>query len=337
MGYVSLMGTEHLRASGCIREGDVRRLRGVLWQSRHLTLQDADALLAIDRACPVQDPSWSELLVEVVTELLVMQATPRGYLNADNANWLVGRIVKGGRIESRAHLELLIHVLDRARWAPPSLSALALSQVGRAVIDGSGPGRSAAPGEAAGRVTAGDAELLRRILCAFGGDDGVAISRPEVEVLFGIDAATREADNDPAWSGLYVKAIANAVLAASGYAVPSREVALARQTRPDAPGELGPDALARHSVRGGNSGVPSAYRVLTGEERVLARLERQRMAIVTAEAVGEDEAQWLAERIERDVDLSRNERLLLRFLEATASSLHPRLCALIGRASSIAA
>ena len=65
-------------------------------------------------------------------------------------------------------------------------------------------------------------ELLRRMLYAFGGDGNVAVTRAEAEVLFDINDATADAEPNPAWTDLFVKAIANVVMAASGQQPPNQ-------------------------------------------------------------------------------------------------------------------
>ena len=194
--------------------------------------------------------------------------SPEGYLTADNAQWLIERIAKDGRIETKTELELLVNVLDKARWAPQSLVRFALEQVKDAVIDGTGPLRSGKKLEP-GIVSEADVDLLRRILYSYGSDGNIAITQAEAEVLFDIDEATAGRDNHPAWTDLFVKAIANCVMAASGYAAPPREVALARDAWLDRRGELSLDAMLG-GMASGLKGLFGGYREQTTEERAIA-------------------------------------------------------------------
>ena len=92
--------------------------------------------------------------------------------------------------------------------------------------------------------------MIRRILYAFGGDGNVAITRPEAEVLFEINDATADGTNAEGWRDLFVKAIANCVLAASMYTAPSREQALTREAWLDRRGDLSVGAMAEGMARG---------------------------------------------------------------------------------------
>jgi hypothetical protein len=243
-------------------------------------------------------------------------------------------VSKDGRVETKTELELLISVVDKARWTPQSLVRFALDQVKSAVIDGTGPlraGKSLEPGV----VGEADVHLLRRIIYAFGGDGHPAVTRPEAEVLFAIDRATAGADNHPSWADLYVKAIAGCVMAASGYAAPPREVALARDAWLERRGELFTDATLG-GMASGLKGLFAGYRSQSEEERAIARLTQQKIEIVTHEAVTPAEALWLSEHIGRDGQLTPNERALLMFLKAESPSIDPLLQKLVERASAAA-
>ncbi len=243
MGVLSAVSVAEIKARGSIKDADVLKLRRSYYDDGHITADEADIIFALNDACPVQDPAWADCFVETITDYIVEQAKPEGYLTADNAAWLIERISKDGRIESKTEMELLVSVLDKARWAPQSLVRFALDQVKDAVINGTGPLRSGKLLEP-GIVSEADVDLLRRILYSFGGDGNIAVTQPEAEILFDIDAATADADNHPAWRDLFVKAIANCVMAASGYATPPREEALARDAWLDRRGDLSLDKMA---------------------------------------------------------------------------------------------
>ena len=238
-------------------------------------------------------------------------------------------------METKTELELLINVLDKARWAPQSLVSFALEQVKTAVISGSGPLRSGKPLQA-GVVTEGDVDILRRIIYAFGGDGNLAVTRAEAEVLFAIDAATAGADNDPAWTDLFVKAIANCVMAASGYAPPPREVALAREAWLDRRGDFSLDNMLSGMASGFKS-LFGDYRLQSEEDRAIGRLTQQKIEIITRETITPAEADWLAQHLGRGGELSPNERALLTYLKAENPSIDPRLQQMVDRAASAAA
>ena len=120
-------------------------------------------------------------------------------------------------------------------------------------------------------------------------------------------------------------------MAASGYAAPPREVALARDAWLDRRGELSLDAMLG-GMATGLKGLFGGYREQTVEERAIARLTQQKVEIVTHEAVTAAEATWLAERIGRDGKMSPNERALIMFLKTERPSIDPALRALVEKA-----
>jgi hypothetical protein len=332
MGVLSAVSVAEIKARGSIKDADVLKLRRNYYDDGQITADEADIIFALNDACPIQDPAWADCFVETITDYIVDQAKPEGYLTADNVAWLLSRISKDGRVETKTELELVVSVLEKARWAPQSLVHFALDQVKDAVINGTGPlrsGRMLQPGV----VTEGDVDLLRRIIYAFGGDGNIAVTRPEAEILFDIDQATAHADNHPAWGDLFVKAIANCVMAASGYATPPREEALARDAWLDRRGDMSLEKMAADMASmAGFKALFGAYREQSGEERAIARLTQQKVEIVTNEAVTLPEAEWLSDRIGHQEPLTPNERALLAFLKAESPSIHPALQALVDKA-----
>jgi hypothetical protein len=336
MSVLSAVSVAEIKARGSIKDADVLKLRRGYYDDGRITAEEADVLFALNDACPVQDPAWADCFVEAITDYIVEQARPEGYLTADNAQWLIERVSRDGRVESKTEMELLVSVLDKARWAPQSLVAFALDQVRNAVIHGTGPLRSGkllGPGV----VSEADVDLLRRILYAFGGDGNIAVTQPEAEILFDIDAATAGADNHPAWGDLFVKAIASSVMAASGYATPSRQQALAQDAWLERRGDLTLDKIvAGMASAAGFRGLFGGYREQTAEERAIARLTQQKIEIVTNEAVTMAEAEWLARAIGRHEPFTPNERALLMFLKAESPSIHPSLQALVDKVAAAA-
>jgi hypothetical protein len=335
MGVLSAVSIVEIKARGSIKDADVLKLRRSYYEDGSISTAEAESILALNEACPIQDPAWADCFIETITDYIVDQAEPQGYLTAENADWLSERIAKDGRIGSKTELELLLNVLDKARWVPQSLVRFALEQVKDAIISNVGPLRA---GKARGAANVGqaDVDLLRRVLYSFGGDGNIAVTQAEAEVLFDIDAATAAADNHPSWSDLFVKAIANCVLGACGYAAPPRAVALARDAWLERRGELSIDEVLAN-MTGGRKNLFGGYRQQSGEEQAIARLTQQKIEIITRETITPTEVGWLVERIGRDGRLTANERSLLMFLKAESPALDPRLGDILQRAATVAA
>lgn len=307
---------------GNVRDADVMKLRRIIYAEAGIAAGDIEALFAINEIARIQAPAWPAFFVEAVTDFMINELPPQGYVTAANADWLIQRIGRDGRVDSATELELLVNVLDQARWVPECLARFALEQVKYAVIHGDGPLR-AGKALAAGQITADEVALLRRILYAFGGDGNAAITRAEAEVLFDIEDATAGSAQSPEWQDLFVKAVASVVMAASGYKVPSREEALRRETWLASRGDL---SIGKILGR-----VFAAYDHQSAEERALSRLERQRIEIITNAEVTESEASWIADRISRDARITATEHLVLAFLKHESHKIHPTLQQLIDR------
>jgi hypothetical protein len=322
---------DEILGRGSIMESDIPPFRRVLYEDGIITAEEAELLFHLNTSCSVKPPAWSELFIEGITDYIVYQERPQGYLTASNAHWLIDRVSDNGQIRSRGNLDLVVHVLDKARWAPVSLATFALAQVKDAVLSGKGPLRPGSSVEPK-QITDPEVDLIRRIIYAFGGDGHVAVTREEADVLFDIDEAIADGPPNPAWTDLFVKAVANVIMAASGYAVPSREEAMRREASLDAP-EQKTSVLAflLAMVHTNLDAVKDAYHNQTTEERALARLEHQRIEIITNETITEVEASWLASRIGRDGKLSPSEHALVAYLKQESTSIHPTLVEFVNR------
>lgn len=320
MGVLSAVSFAKIAARGSIDAADVLRLLHRTRDGGRLAAAEAETLLALNDACPVQDPEWAGWFVETLTDYIVDQLEPEGYLTTDNAAWLIARLARDGRGVTGPAMELVLGVLDRACWVPASLVRFALEQVKGAIVGAAGSLGAGRPG------TVGDADvgLLRRILCAFDSEGHLPVTRPEAEVLLDLDAATAGGDHHPAWRDLYVKAMTNCALAASGYVTPPRGVALAPTA---AIGGLG---LAPNPPYSANPHYrpKRAYRSPSSAECEIARLARQKIGIVTHEPLVFAEAAWLAGRV-TPRGPSPNARALLLVLKAADPALHPTLQALV--------
>lgn len=325
MGELVLMGeAADIVARNAVDARDVLTLRHEVYKDGVVDRAEAEVLFAIDNSCQTRSPEWDLFFIEAITDYLVRQEPPAGHISDANASWLVDAISRDGVVCSRTELELLIKTMEVATSMPSSLSAFALRQVAMVVTQGTGPlanGRSAK----AGVVTADDVAMLRRILYAFSGAGQAGITREEAEVLFDINDHTVEAENDPAWSDLFVKAIGFSLMAATRQVIADRETALERQQWLD---DDGVDVASFFSrvFAGGLRGYVDSVTADTSRETAYRTANEAFVAANDAAVVIEKgEADWIAARIGRDGTLHDNEKALLRFIKAESPDIHPSL------------
>jgi len=323
-GFASL-----LQVPGRIGPLDVRHMRGEVFRDGIVSHAEAKALFALDGAVSDKCPEWAEFFVEALTDFIVDQAEPRGYVSLANAQWLISRVSHDGHLDTLTELELLVKVLDRAKSSPELLVRYVLSEIARTSIEGDGPlarGRTLKKGV----IDEPEVEMIRRVLYAFGGAAGASISRSEAEVLFDLNDRTANEANHPAWGELFVKAIANYLMAAATYRAPPRAVALAREEW------LEDDSTdIRSTVVGAFAGLG---KMLTGsfldnavdahsqiENAWAERNRRMAEQEAAAAVISDEEADWLIDRLGRDGVIHANERALLKFIKQESPDIHPRL------------
>ncbi|MER8896252.1 hypothetical protein NKI35_11015 [Mesorhizobium sp. M0676] len=104
-----------LAAKDRITAEDVVMLRREVFADGVVTRGEAEALSALDATATDKCPQWPEFFVEAVTDYIVHQEKPAGYISEDNAGWLIQTISRDGMVDSVTELELLVHVLERAK------------------------------------------------------------------------------------------------------------------------------------------------------------------------------------------------------------------------------
>lgn len=326
---------EEIIARGCLRETDLTKLRAWLDGAVKISRRDAEGLFAIHAQCAVKDAGWPDFFIGAMSDYIVHAAEPVGYVTQEKAGWLIQQITRNGRVETRTELDLLIDVLENARWAPRSLIALGLNQVQQAATVGDGPLRPGQP-RAPGQLFDEEIEIVRRLVYAFGGDRCTAMTREEAEILFQINDALDGARLNTAWTELFVKAIANVMLAASGYGVPSREEALRAEAWFDERSQTAPVDVVKAIVKSGLDGVLEAYQQQTRVEQSLRRLEREYLTIITGEEPKPDNVDWLTERFGRSEALSLNEMALVSYFAEVQVTVEPVLQEVLERVRSAA-
>lgn len=317
-----------LAARGEILPADVLKLRREVFHDGLATRGEAEALFALDAACAGKCAEWFAFFTEAVSDYVVFSEPPAGHVAPENASWLRRMIAHDGRVDTVSELEILIVVLEKARSVPSDLSAFALRQVADALIDGIGP----LAGESSrGLVSDSDLKRLRRILYAAGGEESIAVSRDEADVLFAINENVAPGGN-PAFDDLFVKAIGSFLLGATGHILPSRAEALGDEAfLADIEPNLG--RFFSRMLSGGLSAIASALREDHSVEAHFRALNQRRAESAARGAeIDQSEVEWLARRIGRTGMLNRNERALMTFLSENASAVHPDLEPILRRA-----
>lgn len=292
---------EQIARRGSIKEADVRRIDNLLRGGGALGRAEAEMLFALQDAARVQHPAWSEYFIDALTDYLVDQSEPTGYVNGDNANWLMRWITTEGYVASRVEFDLLLAILERSRWAPVSLATFALDQVRHAVVHAVGPLRSGHHFVPRGHLTAADTAVVRRILSSVGREAELPLTRAEGNALFDIDVCI-EGDRPAEWTDLLLRATAHGMLGSLGEGVAPRAQALAEAATDN-----------------------SCLKVQSREEMALLRLERQRLEIVTSEEFQDCSARWLSLRLREFVDLTRSEQEFLGRLAQVSPAIEAAL------------
>jgi len=136
---------------------------------------------------------------------------------------------------------------------------------------------------------------------------------------------------------LFVKAIANHLMAVSGYQLPDRKTAFAREewlndTDVDVAGTL-KEVLSSFGSLFSAEGIKDTFK--SDNQRMQeawgSRNDNVREQSLVAEKINNSESHWLVERIGRDGVFHENEKALIRFLKEESPSIHPSLQPLLDK------
>lgn len=301
---------EQAMVDGAITAEEVLSLRQGGWANAVIDADEADAIFVLNDHLAEPTSQWSDFFVEALSEYIVHQVEPRGYVSPDQAEWLIERIDSNGRLDSLTELELLVKVLEKALHTPESLRCYARDQIEKAVLSGEGPTRDGGMLEP-GKVNDAEARLLRRIIFASGSDRPAAVSQNEAEMLFRLKDATLGADNAPEWKRLFVQGVGNYLQGFGGQEPLSRERAaeLENFMNNSAPSIGGFFGRMFDSI--GKSGVGQGFAAMREEAAPPRHIELE--AADAAEVTTMEQA-WLQGQIQANGQIDDYDQALLDFL-----------------------
>lgn len=328
--------THLLQDKSRITDEDVLKFRREVFEDMLVSRAEAEGVFALNNAVEDTSKSWNHFFVEVMVDYCVNQAKPHGYMNENNADWLVSQITKDGRLDTNSELELVLKIIERAKEVPTLFAAFALEQVAVGVVEGNGALLNNKELRA-GVIGAQEANLLRRVLYGVGSEGRLAVSKEEVEVLFQLNDMTVETENHAEWTDVFIKAVACHLMAVDGYHSVDRKEAMRREAWLDdaqvdvagmlsktlsSVGNLMKGGLSSGAMRSGSDAMDDAW-----AERN-AQMEQEAH---NTQAVDATESHWLVERIGRDGVLHENEKALISYLKQESPNLHSSLQPLLDK------
>lgn len=290
---------------GAIAPDEILALRRDGWSDGKMDAAEADAIFVLNEHIAQPTPDWTDFFVEAIGEFIINGSAPKGYVDQANADWLIARIDRDGRLETMAELQLLVRVLEKATSVPDSLKTYALTEIEAAVLTGEGPTRDGGA-FAKGSINATEAGLLRRVIFAQAGDRPAGVSQAEAEMLFRLKDATLTAPNAPEWKRLFVQGVGNYL---EGYT--SYEPLSAERTA-----EL--EAFMANTDRGIGRFLGRMARADKAEgfrfsAHAAEDIDRDALVAMAAK-VTPSEKDWLQARLDADGGIDEYEQALLDFL-----------------------
>ena len=300
---------KRVAVDGEVSAAELLSLRQNGFADGRISQGEAEAIFSLNRALSDRTEEWTDFFVEAVGEYLVNQRAPIGYVDDENAAWVMGQIDADGKLCSMAELELLVRVFERAKNVPQSLKDYALAKVETAVMEGEGPTRDGGALEK-GNVNATEARILRRFVFAPASDRPAGVGPHEAEMLFRLKDATRGADNAPEWKQLFAQGVGNFL---EGFAAPAAQITHKQAMELEAfVADTSTDKVGFFRRLLTTDADFEGYRAFQdGRDQVFA--DRAALAAAGAKVTDKEKA-WLDARVDADGEIDEYEQALLDFL-----------------------
>jgi hypothetical protein len=296
-----------LKAGARISADDVLALRREVWPDGAISEDEAAELFALNRAAREAGPEWTDFFVEAITEYVVNQRPPRGYVDEAAAAWLIGEIEQDGDPANAPDLALVVKVLETALNCPEALKAWALERIEAAVLTGEGATRAGPVRPNV--VDEAEVALLRRIVFAAGGGGACSVGEDEAEMLWRLKDACRESDNAPGWKTLFAQGVGNYLMAYSAY----RPLARDEAARLEAFVGDHRSSVLGFFARMGRAGPVAGARDLLHPDRAPSAADHD-AAVHAAAAITGTEKAWLDTHVDADHRRDPYEEALLAFI-----------------------
>ena len=107
---------------GVIDAEEVTQISAVIWDDGTIDREEADFLFDLNDAKKEAVPEWTALFVKAISSHLLDDDTSPGEIDADEAKWLIGKIMGDGKVD-KVEKALLTHLAAR-NALPEELSNL---------------------------------------------------------------------------------------------------------------------------------------------------------------------------------------------------------------------
>lgn len=187
---------------GIIDADEVAKIRQRLYDDGVIDREEADFLFVLNDGVSGKDndPGWTDLFVEAITDHVLKDDVSPGVIDQDEAGYLIEKIKGDGQVDP-SELALLVNITANATGeSPKKFTDFVLDSVKAAVI-------------ADGVVDDDEVEMLKKVIYGPGGAGGSDVDRAEADMLFDInDATTGNEGHAASWRSFFVEAIAKHVL-----------------------------------------------------------------------------------------------------------------------------
>jgi len=328
-------------ADNRLGKAEFTKLRRQIFEDGHIGIEEADMIFEVDTKATDLPEGWNEFFINAITDFLIRQTLPVGYVSPIHATWLMERIEQDEQMTEETEQELLLSVLRLAEDCPANLEVYALDKIRSKIVNRAVAGRlcltegdvsmikkvmyasnvkDEVDDQISLSVSEDDVNLIKRVVYATGGHGGFGITKEEAAFLFELDETTQDVECHESWQKLFVGAIANHLMTMGAPKPVDRDDYKRAQEF------LQSDTTIKwgemRKVRLNNIKTTIWDKLLWKPEQSQFN-DQDRMN--QAERIDLTEAKWLIDHLNRDGQISENEKALLRFIKEECPHVHVSL------------
>lgn len=185
---------------GVIDANEVRTINDTIYEDGTIDREEADFMFELNDAVTGKenDATWTELFVNSITDHVLKDEVSSGFVDDDEADYLISKIDGDGTIDT-AEQQLLLNILESANGTCEKYQNYVLDKFKDIILED-------------GVIDEHEVNTIKRIIYSEGGIAGSSIDKKEADWLFDLNDAVSGKANHVSWKHLMADAITKFVL-----------------------------------------------------------------------------------------------------------------------------
>lgn len=194
-----------------IDAGDLLKLEREVFDQGITSHDEAEVVLHLHEICDISAPQWNTFFTTSLSEYFVDREEPKGEISTLEANALIERFARNGKLDSTVDFELLLTMVERANHCTDDFIIFLLDQVKQSAQSGEGLLRAIAPTSPPSLVKS-EIDMIKRILFPISATRQAKLTHRRAAFLMDLNDQLDEEKNHESWSEFYAKSVSGYII-----------------------------------------------------------------------------------------------------------------------------